>query len=43
MARFHSDMDALDMRPPIAEPRATEAIDAIIDLVGRLLDPGTRT
>jgi L-cysteine:1D-myo-inositol 2-amino-2-deoxy-alpha-D-glucopyranoside ligase len=40
MARFHSDMDALDMRPPIAEPRATEAIDAIIDLVGRLLESG---
>jgi L-cysteine:1D-myo-inositol 2-amino-2-deoxy-alpha-D-glucopyranoside ligase len=40
MARFHSDMDALDMRPPIAEPRATEAIEAIIDLVGRLLQSG---
>ena len=25
MARFHSDMAALEMRPPIAEPRATEA------------------
>src|SRR3954469_5776065 len=40
MARFHSDMDALDMRPPIAEPRATEAIDAIIELVGQLLESG---
>jgi L-cysteine:1D-myo-inositol 2-amino-2-deoxy-alpha-D-glucopyranoside ligase len=40
MARFHSDMDALDMRPPVAEPRATEAIDAIIELVGRLLEAG---
>jgi L-cysteine:1D-myo-inositol 2-amino-2-deoxy-alpha-D-glucopyranoside ligase len=40
MARFHSDMDALDMRPPCAEPRATEAIEAIIELVGRLLDAG---
>ncbi len=40
MARFHADMDALDMRPPVAEPRATEAIDAIIELVGRLLDAG---
>jgi L-cysteine:1D-myo-inositol 2-amino-2-deoxy-alpha-D-glucopyranoside ligase len=39
-ARFHSDMDALDMRPPVAEPRATEAIDGIIKLVGRLLDSG---
>ena len=40
MARFHSDMDALDMRPPIAEPRATEAIDGIIELVGQLLESG---
>jgi L-cysteine:1D-myo-inositol 2-amino-2-deoxy-alpha-D-glucopyranoside ligase len=40
MARFHSDMDALDMRPPLAEPRATEAIDGIIELVGRLLEGG---
>ena len=40
MARFHSDMDALDMRPLFAEPRATEAIDGIIQLVGRLLDHG---
>jgi L-cysteine:1D-myo-inositol 2-amino-2-deoxy-alpha-D-glucopyranoside ligase len=40
MARFHSDMDALDMRPPIAEPRVTESIDSIIELVGRLLDSG---
>jgi L-cysteine:1D-myo-inositol 2-amino-2-deoxy-alpha-D-glucopyranoside ligase len=40
VARFHSDMDALHMRPPIAEPRATESIDAIIDMVGRLLDTG---
>ena len=30
IARFHSDMDALGMRPPIAEPRATETIDEII-------------
>jgi L-cysteine:1D-myo-inositol 2-amino-2-deoxy-alpha-D-glucopyranoside ligase len=40
MARFHNDMDALEMRPPIAEPRATESIDHIIDLVGRLLESG---
>ncbi len=40
MARFHSDMDALEMRPPQAEPRATEAIPAIIELVGRLLESG---
>src|SRR5436309_2500813 len=40
MARFRSDMDALDMRPPVSEPRATEAIDEIIELVGRLLESG---
>jgi L-cysteine:1D-myo-inositol 2-amino-2-deoxy-alpha-D-glucopyranoside ligase len=40
MDRFHDDMDALNMRPPAAEPRATEAITQIVDLVGRLLDTG---
>jgi L-cysteine:1D-myo-inositol 2-amino-2-deoxy-alpha-D-glucopyranoside ligase len=40
VARFHSDMAALEMRPPIAEPRATEAVPQIIDLVGKLLDAG---
>jgi L-cysteine:1D-myo-inositol 2-amino-2-deoxy-alpha-D-glucopyranoside ligase len=40
MARFHSDMAALEMRPPIAEPRATEAIDQIIKLVSALLESG---
>ncbi|HUF84259.1 MAG TPA: cysteine--tRNA ligase [Acidimicrobiia bacterium] len=38
LARFQADMDALGMRPPIAEPRATEAIDGMIDMVARLLD-----
>ncbi len=37
-ARFHADMDALDMVTPVAEPRATEAVPQIIDLVARLLD-----
>src|SRR5204863_542888 len=37
-ARFRSDMAALEMRPPVAEPRATEAVPQIIDCVGRLLD-----
>src|SRR5262247_3623490 len=32
MARFHSDMAALEMRPPVAEPRATESVPRIIDL-----------
>ncbi|MCL4292145.1 MAG: cysteine--tRNA ligase [Acidimicrobiia bacterium] len=39
-ARFRSDMEALGMRPPIAEPRATETIDEIIAIVERLLDSG---
>jgi L-cysteine:1D-myo-inositol 2-amino-2-deoxy-alpha-D-glucopyranoside ligase len=40
LARFHSDMQALEMRPPVAEPRATEAIPGIIDMVNQLLDLG---
>jgi L-cysteine:1D-myo-inositol 2-amino-2-deoxy-alpha-D-glucopyranoside ligase len=40
LARFHADMDALEMRPPVAEPRATEAIPGIVDMVNRLLDTG---
>jgi L-cysteine:1D-myo-inositol 2-amino-2-deoxy-alpha-D-glucopyranoside ligase len=38
LARFHADMEALGMRPPIAEPRATETIDEIVSIVERLLD-----
>jgi len=38
LARFRADMRALGMRPPVAEPRATEAIDGIIELVQTLLD-----
>jgi L-cysteine:1D-myo-inositol 2-amino-2-deoxy-alpha-D-glucopyranoside ligase len=37
MARFRSDMDALNMRPPVSEPRATDAVPEIIHLVGLLL------
>ena len=40
LARFRSDMDALGMRPPIAEPRATEAIDGMVEMIGELLDAG---
>jgi L-cysteine:1D-myo-inositol 2-amino-2-deoxy-alpha-D-glucopyranoside ligase len=40
MARFRSDMEALGMRPPVAEPRATEAVPQIIDLVEKLLAAG---
>jgi L-cysteine:1D-myo-inositol 2-amino-2-deoxy-alpha-D-glucopyranoside ligase len=39
-ARFQGDMAALDMRPPVAEPRATESVPRIVDLVGRLLESG---
>ena len=40
MARFHSDLAALETRTPIAEPRATEAIELIVDLVSKLIDGG---
>jgi L-cysteine:1D-myo-inositol 2-amino-2-deoxy-alpha-D-glucopyranoside ligase len=40
MARFHSDMAALEMRDPVAEPRATEAIPHIVELVAQLLERG---
>ncbi len=40
IARFHSDMDALAMRPLYAEPRATDSIDHIIVMVEGLLDSG---
>jgi L-cysteine:1D-myo-inositol 2-amino-2-deoxy-alpha-D-glucopyranoside ligase len=38
--RFQGDMAALEMRPPVAEPRATESIPRIIELVTRLLESG---
>ena len=37
LTRFRADMDALEMRPAIAEPRATETIAEIISLVDKLL------
>ena len=40
VARFQGDMEALEMRAPDAEPRATEAIDGIVRLVETLLDNG---
>jgi L-cysteine:1D-myo-inositol 2-amino-2-deoxy-alpha-D-glucopyranoside ligase len=40
IARFDSDMTALEMRVPVAEPRATESIGAIVDLIARLIDSG---
>src|SRR5437762_5812585 len=38
LARFQSDMDALGTRPPLAEPRATESIDGMIQMVNGLLE-----
>ncbi|MFI5053037.1 MAG: cysteine--tRNA ligase [Acidimicrobiia bacterium] len=40
LARFRSDMDALGTRPPVAEPRATESIDGMVEMVAQLLDSG---
>jgi L-cysteine:1D-myo-inositol 2-amino-2-deoxy-alpha-D-glucopyranoside ligase len=40
MARFHADMEALSVRPPMAEPRATEAVPGIIEMVNHLLEDG---
>ncbi|HEX4775656.1 MAG TPA: cysteine--tRNA ligase [Acidimicrobiia bacterium] len=40
VARFHGDMDALNILPPAAEPRATETIDEIVAIVEGLLDKG---
>jgi len=40
LSRFHADMDALGMIPPDAEPRATEAIENMIDIIEQLLDKG---
>ncbi|HEX5587203.1 MAG TPA: class I tRNA ligase family protein, partial [Acidimicrobiia bacterium] len=40
LARFRSDMEALEVRPPVAEPRATESIDGMIEMVAGLLDRG---
>ena len=40
LSRFWSDMDALGMRPPVAEPRATEAVPGMIEMISELLDSG---
>jgi L-cysteine:1D-myo-inositol 2-amino-2-deoxy-alpha-D-glucopyranoside ligase len=40
LMRFRADMDALDMRPPIAEPRATDSIPDIVDLISQLIASG---
>ena len=40
MERFGQDMDALNMRPAKFEPRATESIDGMLDLIQQLQDGG---
>jgi len=37
---FHEDMAALNVRPPGFEPRATEHIPEMLDLISRLVDGG---
>ena len=39
-ARFHSDMEALNTRPPAAEPRATEWVAEMTALIGDLAAAG---
>ncbi|MCH7787896.1 MAG: cysteine--tRNA ligase [Acidobacteria bacterium] len=40
MARFHSDLQALDLRPAAAEPRASESMPAIISTIQILAEQG---
>ena len=40
LTRFRSDMDVLGMRPAIAEPRATEAVEGMISMIDKLLSLG---
>ncbi|HHO69259.1 MAG TPA: cysteine--tRNA ligase [Gammaproteobacteria bacterium] len=37
---MHEDAEALGVLPPDAEPRATESMDAIIDMIRRLVEKG---
>ena len=37
---YHSDLAELNVLPPSVEPRATEHIGAIIDMIRRLIDAG---
>jgi L-cysteine:1D-myo-inositol 2-amino-2-deoxy-alpha-D-glucopyranoside ligase len=39
-ARFHRDMEALDTRPPYAEPKVTESIPCILAVIEELRDKG---
>ena len=37
---YHEDMGALGVLPPTAEPRATEYIDQMVDMIGTLIEGG---
>lgn len=39
-ARFHRDLNLLNVRPADHYPRASESIDLMIDLIARLMDSG---
>jgi cysteinyl-tRNA synthetase len=39
-AAYHADMDALGALRPTIEPRATQHIDAMLAMIGRLIDNG---
>src|SRR5690606_33057799 len=40
ITRFRADLNALDLRPAVAEPRATECIPLMIELITELRDGG---
>jgi cysteinyl-tRNA synthetase len=39
-ARFHTDLAALNIQPAAVYPRASESIDMMLELIGRLVDAG---
>ena len=39
-ARFHTDLAALNIQPAAAYPRASESIDMMLELIGRLVSAG---
>ncbi len=40
-SRYHSDMSRLNVYPPTIEPKATSSIDAMTDMIQKLLDKDT--
>ena len=37
---FHTDMDALNCLPPTREPKATEFISQMVDMIGSIIKAG---